>query len=1352
MSKIEEVQKVKEVKILTFPFESQQLIEASAGTGKTWTIAALYVRLVLERNLMPENILVVTFTEAATSELKSRIQKRLLETADYFLDSQENSGDVFLQDLITNYNSEELRVKCAKYLRLASQNIDNAAIYTIHSWCKKILDEYSLYSNGFGEINLLDEASNKQQLFNVIYNYWRNYYVSLQDKNILDFIFNNVWKNPVDLYGKIQHILDIIQISDEFFEKEIISDKDFATKDFFVELAKVKDDINNFYNTFDELLNGLNEVFRKYNAYFKRNSIKKLDDINSFNITENLRKSYNEKDLNKVFDILAELTNKDLLLRGKKLKNNGIPKAEEIAEEFKSKVKFDIENLKKLHIFIIKHAAYTIRKWQKQYKQRDGNLQISFDDLLIYCKDICQNNPKLADILRQKYPVALIDEFQDTDPVQCDIFSTIYNNNDKKNDEKNSTALILIGDPKQAIYSFRGADIFAYLKAKHNISNENHYTLKNNYRSTAEIIDNINTFFDENNHKNNGAFLFKKDDKNPLEFVQVNAKKESEKNYTDTNFPVEFCYINEQLNKDDFIKTAAENCANKIYNLLAENNIKATDCAVLVNNITEANAIQRQLKKLNIPSAYLSEKRSVFATDEAYQLFLCLQAIINPDVKNIRLALATPLLAEQYTNIIDFDSETTNNFLEEKITIFQQYFLYLQQQGIQATIEKLLLDFNCPQRFLNRQNNSINFDNNSISEESGERILTNIRHLAELLQIQSKECYGEVALLNFFANCIVAAKADSNNNFGEFYDANKNNNSDIIFSPISNSEAVNQQGKDASIIRLENDSNLVKIITIHKSKGLEYNYVFLPFLCIAKDEKNFNLPIIYYDYNTENNNYEFVKKCSWNKDDKDIKEIIKENRIKEDIRKLYVALTRAKNNLWILVGNYKSAENSAIYKLLSDFYTENDISKDENYWENIISNLQDKVGKTKLNKTEKIDRISTRNNKNFLENNENNNNNNNSTNFKKAKELKYPARKKFWGQTSYSALIGQNNNYFDEFDFDVNVNVNVNVNENNINANNTTEEDSSLYKFKEELLQKNSNVENYYNFYNSNASSDSDFMLFQNVYIFVQKYIPKGAKVGTFIHSLLETLANKNFITTDKVLNEINLLQKLQSSGITLFKNINSVDDENYKNFVSWLKIICQTPLLSNNFTLPSLEEISKHQLSIRTEIEFILPVNEIKIDELTNIINSMDFIKHLPQNFPRESLKISKINGLLKGFIDLLICYENKYYVLDYKSNYIGDNFADYNATNYEKIILSHRYDVQAALYQLALHRLLKWRLPNYNPKQHLGGTLFYFLRGVNSFSLQNNNSINSGIYHIEANCESIIKMDNLFNSKKKK
>ena len=219
MSKIEEVQKVKEIKILTFPFESQQLIEASAGTGKTWTIAALYVRLVLERNLMPENILVVTFTEAATSELKSRIQKRLLETADYFLDSQENSGDVFLQDLITNYNSEKLRVEYAKYLRLASQNIDNAAIYTIHSWCKKILDEYSLYSNGFGEVNLLDEASNKQQLFNVIYNYWRNYYVSLQDKNILDFIFNNVWKNPVDLYGKIQHILDIIQISDEFFEK-----------------------------------------------------------------------------------------------------------------------------------------------------------------------------------------------------------------------------------------------------------------------------------------------------------------------------------------------------------------------------------------------------------------------------------------------------------------------------------------------------------------------------------------------------------------------------------------------------------------------------------------------------------------------------------------------------------------------------------------------------------------------------------------------------------------------------------------------------------------------------------------------------------------------------------------------------------------------------------------------------------------------------------------------------------------------------------------------------------------------------------------------------------------------------
>lgn len=1343
---------IKEVEILNFPFSDQQLIEASAGTGKTWTIAALYVRLVLERKLMPENILVVTFTEAATSELKSRIQKRLLETADYFLDSQKNSEDVFLNELISYYGNKEQRETCAKYLRLASQNIDNAAIYTIHSWCKKILDEYNLYSAGLGEVNLLDDASNKQQLFNVIYNYWRNYYVSLKDKNSLDFILNNVWKNPVDLYKKIQHLLDIIQISDEFFENEIIKEKNFAQKDFFTELANIKDDINNFYNHFEKVLQKLNEVFAKYEKYFKGNILKPEE--NSFNISEKLRKSFNNKETNKIFDTLTELTNKDLLL--KKLKNNGITKAEDIAKEFKSKVKFNIKNLKNLHIFIIKHAAYTIRKWQQQYKQRDGNLQISFDDLLIYCQNICQNNPELVNILRQKYPVALIDEFQDTDPVQCNIFSTIYSNNN----DKNKTALILIGDPKQAIYSFRGADIFAYLKAKQNISDDHHYTLKNNYRSTPEIIKTLNIFFDENDH-NKGAFLFKKDDYNPLEFVQVNAKNESKNNYSNTNFPVEFCYISEKLNKDDFIKTAAENCANKIYNLLAENKIKASDCAVLVNNINEANAIQRQLKKLNIPSAYLSEKRSVFATDEAYQLFLCLQAIINPEVKNIRLALATPLLAEQYTNIIDIDSETTNNFLEEKITIFQQYFLYLQQQGVQATIEKLLLDFNCPQRFLNQQNNSISFDNNSISEESGERILTNIRHLAELLQIQSKECYGEGALLNFFANCIVAATSDSENNFGEFYDANKNNNNDIIFSPISNSEAVNQQGKDASIIRLENDSNLVKIITIHKSKGLEYNYVFLPFLCIAKDEKNFNLPIIYYDYdyNAENSKYEFVKKCSWNKDgkdDKDIKEIIKENRIKEDIRKLYVALTRAKNNLWILVGNYKSAEDGAIYKLLSDFYTENDISKDENYWENIINNLQNKVGETKLNKTEKVNKISTRNNKNFIENNSDY-----YTNFKNAKELKYPARKKFWGQTSYSALIGQNNNYFDEFDFDVN------ANENNININNTTEEDSLLYKFKEELLQKNNNVEIYHSFYDSYNSniSNYDFLIYQNIYTFVQKYIPKGAKVGTFIHSLLETLANKNFATNDKILNEINLLQKLQSSGITLFKNINSVDDENYKNFVSWLKIICQTPLLNlskpkqrnnktnknNNFTLPSLEEISKNQLSIRTEIEFILPVNEIKIDELTNIINSMNFIHHLPENFPRESLKISKINGLLKGFIDLLICYENKYYVLDYKSNYVGDNFADYNATNYEKIILSHRYDVQAALYQLALHRLLKWRLPNYNPKQHLGGTLFYFLRGVNSFSLQNSNSIsnsiNSGIYHIEANCENIIKMDNLFN-----
>ena len=152
---------------LTLPLDCRVLIEASAGTGKTFTIAALYLRLVLghgrERPLLPQEILVVTFTEAATSELKGRIRARLSQAARYF--AGDNAPvDPFLQGLAAEFDAA-LWPACSERLQLAAQAMDEACILTIHGWCNRMLTEHAFASGAaFGRELLTDESALWQEV------------------------------------------------------------------------------------------------------------------------------------------------------------------------------------------------------------------------------------------------------------------------------------------------------------------------------------------------------------------------------------------------------------------------------------------------------------------------------------------------------------------------------------------------------------------------------------------------------------------------------------------------------------------------------------------------------------------------------------------------------------------------------------------------------------------------------------------------------------------------------------------------------------------------------------------------------------------------------------------------------------------------------------------------------------------------------------------------------------------------------------------------------------------------------------------------------------------------------------
>src|SRR5690554_2524706 len=217
----------------------------------------------------------------------------------------------------------------------------------------------------------------------------------------------------------------------------------------------------------------------------------------------------------------------------------------------------------------LEHAAWWIGRRLEQEKQRRA--QMGFDDMLSRLDTALQgaNGPRLAEVIRQQFPIALIDEFQDTDPLQYRIFDTVYNIS--KNDS--STGLFLIGDPKQAIYSFRGADIHTYLYARR-ATEGRHYNLETNFRSTQNMVNAVNQLFElaEQRADSQGAFLFKQDDTNELPFLAVQAKGRKEQFWVDgqAQAALNIWYLPsaEPLAQDHYLEDMAASSATEIARLL----------------------------------------------------------------------------------------------------------------------------------------------------------------------------------------------------------------------------------------------------------------------------------------------------------------------------------------------------------------------------------------------------------------------------------------------------------------------------------------------------------------------------------------------------------------------------------------------------------------------------------------------------------------------------------------------------------------------------------------------------------------------------------------------------------------
>ena len=1121
---------IRKLNLFDLPLTGRTLIEASAGTGKTYSLAFIYLRLLLGigENSYPtpldvSQILVVTFTKAATQELRSRIRQNIQELRLALLNG-EHDDPIYQQliDLIID------RQQAIQRLTDALQSMDDAAIYTIHSFCQRILTSHAFESGVLFEQKLVTDEYQLQ--LQVVQDFWRYYFTPLEKSYV--YLVRDCWKDPTELLADITPYL-----SKTCNEKTELN-------------LNVAEAIAEFYQQNFKMIETVKKAWLKH--------VDQLADI--INQSGVSKQSYSSRYLPIWLAKVSEWANSTThtfvlpnelekfcqsVLTSKTKEGKTVPNHFVFTEiEMLHKRKLDLRS------HILMDIVAIIQKGI--YDEKIKRTEISFNDLLWQLNRalVTRTGKRLAQSISSKYRVALIDEFQDTDPIQYQIFDRIYDN------KRVDTGLLFIGDPKQAIYSFRGADIFTYLKAKRS-TGDNYFTMDVNHRSSSAMVKAVNQLFAY--HEN--PFVF-----NDIPFLPMNcAEKNKQKSLLireqEANALTAYLLPEEVTTKADYQEQMANCCAKQIVHWLSDTSIligdskayrpiSTSDIAILVRTGREAEIIQQKLAVCGLKSVYLSNRNSVFESDEAKDVLCLLQAVLMPENEAaLRLAMMTVLLGQTMSELeqITEDQDKWESLVEE----FKQYQVTWQYYGVLVMLRRMMKKRHLAENILARQD--------------GERILTNFMHLGELLQEAADDLDSPHALVRWLTKQIV--------------------------NPDFNIENHEQ--------RLESDENLIKIITIHKSKGLEFPLVWLPFICqyrVADTQ-------FYHDKNND-----FQQTYAWLLTD-EIKQQIEDERIAEDLRLLYVAMTRSVYHCSIGLASMKKNQ-SAIHYLLK----------------NELKNIAEMGDLIQVELPLISDKYTTSHQSNQSL----------TANVFKRKLDDH------WRVTSYTELQKQHPIVM-------------------VNPEITDDWD-------EEPIESQTALET---------------ALKYDIHHF-----PKGAYVGTLLHHIMENLSEKN-------------IEALCSDTIVKL----NLDKSWQPILLEWLHQILSTNLNQHGLVL-------SHVLTGKciNELQFYFPIRQaISCEQLDSICKTYD---NLSSQCPM--LNFETVQGMLKGFIDLVFEYQGKYYIVDYKSNWLGYSAEDYGSKALERVMCEHRYELQYQLYSLALHRFLKKRLPNYQYQTHFGGIYYLFLRGM--------------------------------------
>ncbi len=834
---------------MTMPLQAVQLVEASAGTGKTWLIASVYVRLVLGHGLsgpaaagrMPPEILVVTFTKAATAELRDRIRSRLTESAAVFRGAA--TPDLFLRALLSAYPDEAARASAARRLELAAQWMDEAAIFTIHAWCQRMLNRHAFDCRRPFEEPVTAEM--RTLVEEACQDYWRVHCVQLSPVVFDDVVA--IVTGPEALASEVRLWTETVFVAIEGGVEgqgslqsligPAIKARAERKEALRGEWRKHLQDLEGVLPILATVCDGRMWAARHYAGWIA--SIRAWAD--------------GESETLELTDAAWNRLNRTGMTAALKKKDQPLPEIPlwDATDELRAMMGGFLEATRAT---LLRHALVWVRQHIARAKQSQSLM--SFNDMLTLLGDALQSDAadSLSARIATEHPIALIDEFQDTDPIQWSIFRRVY-------EGRPNTGLLLIGDPKQAIYGFRGADIATYFAARETAEVPRH-TLATNYRSTKSLVGAVNALFEygEAANANSGVFMYGAGDEG-LPFGEVGANGREERLIVDGDevpaLTLARPVASEFLGKGDYRDLMAEACAERIIALLnagqegrcalvcPEGNVPITagDIAILVRSGSESDLVRDALRRRGLSSVYLSDKESVFSTQEARDMLLLLKAMASPTSdRALRAALATTTLARSYAELDQLGSdEAYRETLLEHLLACQTLW---QRSGVLAGIRGAMHRFEIPAR--------------RFAAADGERAITNLLHLAELLQHDSVTLEGEQALIRRLEENIEDSAS------GEREDA-------------------------PGVLRLETEADLIKVVTIHKSKGLEYPLVFLPFPCTFREADSPSIAT-----RTDEDGTHLVFDVG-----PELTEARRLDTLREDMRLLYVALTRAKYHGWV---------------------------------------------------------------------------------------------------------------------------------------------------------------------------------------------------------------------------------------------------------------------------------------------------------------------------------------------------------------------------------------------------------------------------------------------------------------------